>query len=352
MPGLKSASASPVYLLLALMLAMFTYGSVIVGWSAAQSFVSQARTYAFATTQGVIREAKVIDHAHLEATSHGIRVQYDYNVDGVAMIGRRYRYGNHSASDDYAETYVRNHPAGTLVEVYFDRTNPSESTLVRGIEGSDLFSLLPCLMFAAPTAMGWAIGLGLLIGQFRGFNCFLSRTIWTDETTGRIHLRMPRTPPWMVACMWSFVVSILIFVSSFVLFGGHPPIWVAVAEWSIIIGVCGFVGCKQRLWIEKGVFDLIIDPRQQTVRLPRTCGRTKFLEWSLNAVESVEVCCTRKDEADAAGVHEFQFRLNSTAGETVLLHQFAETTSETADFYADAASRCLGVAVVRTGDST
>jgi hypothetical protein len=104
--------------------------------------VRQAESVNFASTIGKMVQSEI----GKGAMSHrGVKVGYNYIVNGISYTGHRYRYDDRSAAREYS-TAVDAFPRWSRRRVYYDPNDPSDCVLDPGLAGCDL--LLP--LFATP----------------------------------------------------------------------------------------------------------------------------------------------------------------------------------------------------------
>src|SRR5262245_42928367 len=91
----------------------------------------QVRAKSFPQTTGTITRSEVTRHRGSKGgTTYGVRIEYDYGVEGTAFHGDRYRYGSGSSSDSqWAYEAVQNNPVGAFVPVFYNPQRPDESLL-------------------------------------------------------------------------------------------------------------------------------------------------------------------------------------------------------------------------------
>lgn len=109
----------------------------------------QVRSYSYSSVSGQVKESELTvfqqDQRHQKV--YGFQIAYVYRVNDKEFEGSQRRYGfDRWHSLQFPDEFVRSHPRGKKVEVYFNPVDPSDAVLVRGLEGVDLF----CPLFLLP----------------------------------------------------------------------------------------------------------------------------------------------------------------------------------------------------------
>jgi hypothetical protein len=108
---------------------------VVVAWGTRGYVAAEGRILSSTVT-------RVHDH---HGTTRGIAISYEYWARGHRRVGTRYTPNDPgSSSGSWAEDLVATLPPGKPVTVYVDPNDPSQATLRRGVQGSDL--LWPLLL--------------------------------------------------------------------------------------------------------------------------------------------------------------------------------------------------------------
>ncbi|MBX9656244.1 DUF3592 domain-containing protein [bacterium] len=311
----------------------------------------QIPTCRFISTTGVITRSNVsIDHG-VDFTAFRVVVNYDYQVQGKNYSGNRYRYGNHgSSSSEYAERYVKTHPPGTPVEVYFNPVNFSDSVLIRGIEGADIFLPLFLLPFNVPMLAISLIIIHAFVRWTRGQTFFEEEVETFVDEVGQFRVRMPHTVTAMgKACYSLMFAPIIVCVPTVFLFGFHPPLWVALGLWSVVVAMALRSALKRKYALNAGHFDLTINPVAKTVRLPFVTGGKEPIEWPWKHVRYAELKkCISKDSESGGNTESMQIRLCSIRGEDELVTEIRHAGSEIPNRIAHFLWEQLGTVIIRT----
>jgi len=249
----------------------------------------QVRALNFLTTAGVITSSRLEEQESRDrdgAPTHiySAVVKYQYFVAGKAYSGDRYRYGLFDFTS--AHWIVSEHPAGKKVGVYYNPSNPADSLLRPGLEGSDLFGA----MFVAPFNLV-PLGILVLIGRRTWSRCFGYRGAGTKVRDDGfiVRVRLPPVPPSFYAAVAAGMLAFFGLFPLLFFYGGPPPISVMYHVWPVIL-VSVPVVYVLAAWIQsRGAYDLAIDAIAGTVSLPCTRGRKRKVLLPLHEITAVEV---------------------------------------------------------------
>lgn len=217
-----------------LMTALMTVTTVIVPIS------QQVSTYWFESTRGIVKHSEVkVDWG--DTNTLNVNIGYEYTVGQQTWIGDQLRYGLVESNDSYAEEFVKEHPAGSLITVYFDPKNPKESVLIRGIEGSDVFSAFLLLPFNLIVVVGWY----LVILHFRYWKNRTIRRVRTRvsgiEQSSNGYIKSLEESSWGAGLFVSIFMPIPIVLAVGFTTGSHPSIGVAITCWIVVLGTASIV---------------------------------------------------------------------------------------------------------------
>ncbi len=242
----------------------------VIGWSCVTAFFAwhvasgcyrQFRTYDYASTRGTI--------THMEQTTepgdeggetYGVKADYSYTVDGQRQEGTRVRYAADSSNDNWAYLFVKQHPAGSEVTVYYDRKKPVESVLIQGLQGSDCFMMtfmtpFVCIALLLPLLLIW--------NRKRNGSTELSRR--QDGEIVRLRASLWIIPGSFAAGL-GMGACLAIFVVAFGFGGFHPSMQVMKVAWGAIAVVTLVSGCATAFWIMAGKGDLVLDGQARVLR--------------------------------------------------------------------------------------
>jgi Protein of unknown function (DUF3592) len=227
---------------------------------------NQFRTLSFASVNGIMdRITETTSHSSGDnsSTTHGIDAAYEYVVHGQRYHAIRVRFAAGSSSDNWASAFVRNHPRGTILPVFYNPANPAESVLIRGIEGSDLFLFI----FLTPFLMAM-IGLWMLTLRTLFPNPARSFGI-TD------HGPITRIRPPLINALGAGAASLgltsffAIFIIAFLAGGFHPSLRVTSLTLQFLPLFALLVTLISFFRIALGKCDITLDDVQQLLRAPR-----------------------------------------------------------------------------------
>ncbi len=168
----------------------------------------------YPSAMGAITRSEVKSHRSSKgATSYNAVIEYSFAVGGRKFAGDKIRFG--LSSSTYATVWglVNAHPVGSTAPVFYKESNPRESLLAPGVQGSDLMGPL----FMTPFNM-------VMFGFWMGIGGWLRRH-WFKPVAGGVkiirdglvtRIRLPRFPAlgWGMAATGS-LGFIAIFIVGF-----------------------------------------------------------------------------------------------------------------------------------------
>jgi hypothetical protein len=287
----------------------------------------QIRATGFPQATGTVTHSEVTHHRGSKGgTTHGVRIEYTFSVNGNQFAGDCYRYGNFSSSDSaWAHAAVRDNPVGANVPVYYNPKNPADSVLKPGTSGGDLFLLLFLTPFNMVMLGLWAGAFSGLRGKFRP--AAAGGVKWTDD--GRfIRMRLPRYSPF-ISCL--AVIGVGAFISIFVVgfcTGFHPRMPVILSTWGILLG-SGLGVAAWQFWKQsRGHADLIINQPERTITLPLTFGRKERRTESFAAFTGVSVVSIAHHRRKGGTTYTYAVTLQKPGGGEKLTDWHDEARAE------------------------
>lgn len=250
--------------------------------------INQLRSQGFSHVTGYVTHSEMTTHDSDHGVTHGVDIRYHYEVNGTTFEGNRFRYGEGSSSDSgWAHRAVQKYHEGAEVTVYYNASNPSESVLVPGVDGSNLMMLLFMTPFNAVMLGIWVGGLSLLRDKFSGSPNGGVKFIQDQHS---LRVRLPRYPAIAVLLAVAGLIGFLeIFPIAFLMGGFHPRLSVVTIAIVIAYG-SGVVAFLWQLWAtHSGKSDLVIDLNQQSLALPRTFGRKTRIQIAVSEIKKLYV---------------------------------------------------------------
>jgi hypothetical protein len=226
--------------------------------------IEQVRSYWFKPAPARIISSEVTEHPGSETPTYGVKVEFEYSVDGKEYSSDRYNFDNVKWADsDWARRAVRENPAGAERVCYYDPWNPSRAILERGLEGRELFML----MFMAPFNMA---------GAFLLWAAFWGRRYDQAELKPRFVDTLQNREGWSMArfnssglffAMFGLTTFLGLFVT--MIPSGFPPSRLkAESIWAIEIVISIVITIVFRRREVAGKYDLILDFSARQLSMP------------------------------------------------------------------------------------
>lgn len=246
----------------------------------------------YARTEGTITHSEVIQkRRHNEETTPREKIIYDvlfeyrYEVNGLSLIGNRYRFNmapKPSGDAARAERLAADHPVGSEVDVFYNPRNPTDAVLAQGVSGQDLALILVLTPFNCT-----AVGLWLIVFHGWGWKNFRRESAGarTQRIGQVISIRLPRWQPGLISVMTAAVSS---FVSVFIL-GAYPALNTAICTFVILLALNAGVYLLLSIPIRSGEQDLVIDSESRTTNLPKSFGRKERIKLSFQDIDDIVV---------------------------------------------------------------
>jgi hypothetical protein len=200
----------------------------------ARSAFYQVRALGYPTATGVVTQSEVeeVREPHHPFTFRP-KIRYGYTVAGKEYTRDRYRYSRWSSSAHWARRVVASHPVGSRVAVHYAPGDPSDATLLAGVDGMGIFIamvLLPfnlvALAFCLP--FGQAMRLRLQPPPLEG-----------SMIVGDVETAVAESLGWSPLVSGAAVAGVLALVGAIgigLAFGGAPPLSIMQAAWGVILG--------------------------------------------------------------------------------------------------------------------
>lgn len=246
----------------------------------------QHASESFPHVQGTVLYSEVITtHGSKGRVYYHPHIAYQYRVDGMDYRGGRYRYDGHPSDYSSAHEIVAEHPSGSVVNVYYNPQDPTDTVLSTAVDAGDvglLFFMTPMtlvflwLFSKAGAQIDWPSNGSPKIGGVK---------IMTDMMVTRV--RLPRYRPLSVTLL---VAAILFIIGGILVQSGltHLPPWVAgqFCLAGVVLGGCA-IYAWQFMNVHSGKQDLVIDEGSRTIQLPLNYKRRERTSISFSQVRSV-----------------------------------------------------------------
>lgn len=264
------ASSRPSSRFALLFVGFWSFVTLIFDGYIAYTLKKQIDATNYNETKGVITSSEVSQHTDSDGDAmYAASLKYTYQVNGQAYTGDRYSYGAMSTSSrSYAAGIVAAHPVGAPVVVYYDQSDPEESTLRQGVDGSALFMTIFMTPFNIVMLGGWVMLVKTIRRRDDAAEPACAGFLRSDDGA-RATLMFSKLPPIGAAAAAMLGVSFVsIFVVGFTA-GFDPSMGVVGGTWVVIVlaGAIGYLRHRGR--ILRGDYTMVIDRMARRVQLPR-----------------------------------------------------------------------------------
>lgn len=246
----------------------------------------ESRDYPLAT--GTVTHSEVtIHHGSKGGATYGVAINYRYEVGGQTFTGTRLRYNLPSYSGEAAARgIVDAHPAGAMVQVYYNPENPQDSLLFKGITGGDFVPVLFLTPFNAVM-----VGLWIWMGGWLRERLYRpvagGMKVFTDGMFTRVRLPQYGAAVWGLATAGGlgFIAVFIVGLSTQM----QPSFTIIFA--TIALVYLGGLGAFLWQWkkIGSGIDDLVINEAGRSLDLPQTFGRHERVTVSIADIGDLTV---------------------------------------------------------------
>lgn len=204
-------------ILVAAFLCFLTLFMGAVDWLLLRDYGPQLRTGSFSQVKGQLLKAeRTLVRSSKGAIHYGLACEYQYTVAGQNYRGDRYRFGQiRSQKTQWIDDFLSAHPTGSTLDVSYNPTQPAESVLLPGLQGSDLALILFLSPFHAAALGGWC----WLLGSSQRSDSWLQRLRAAGISA-------------------SASLGCLTFPAAFVVagfLGGYPKLSIMAPIWALIV---------------------------------------------------------------------------------------------------------------------
>ncbi|HEY6227430.1 MAG TPA: DUF3592 domain-containing protein, partial [Verrucomicrobiae bacterium] len=277
-----------------------------------------ASTWFQPTGARILRSEVTRHHDSEGGTTHGVKVEYAYSVNGTNYTGTRYTFDGESSSDSrWAYEAVAAFPAGAERVCFYDPRNPSRAVLAPGLHGSDITHL----MFITPfnIVAGFFIVYPIWMWRERR-RPTLVEPRFSDPLHGREGYALNQVSP-LLSFFVLFLFTSFVGIFAVVFTGGfHPTMTKVVTVWgagfAIAIGTTVYLQMKTR----SGRYDLVFDNSARTITVPAVQKRKVVETIPMAEVQKFDV---EKVESGTGDDHKVTWQLKMVAdgGREVLLQE-------------------------------
>jgi hypothetical protein len=214
--------------------ALWTAGVAAVDYKYAGAVVEQARTSAFARTEGEITSSGVTTSRSSKGKPlHGVALVYTYAVGRRTFQGTRYRTTRSEESGSAAADVARGFPIGARVPVYYAPDDPSQSVLRPGLSSADAFPALFLFPFnAAAVGLWWALRV-----QGRRTGDHAPGGLRMVEAGGVTRVFAPSAGAAGAALAWAAFTDFVLTIAVAIKFGFEPPGWAVTGVVALVLAV-------------------------------------------------------------------------------------------------------------------
>ena len=264
-----------------------------LGWCGILAFIDvelgrsvwlQARSTSYIPGQATMLKSELSTVRSRKGRTHGVAMLYTYEVAGQRFTSERYAFQAMRSSDSqWARDAVAQHPVGANVTIFYDPQRPHLSVIRRGLDGSDIFTL----MFLTPFHL---VGLALILAVSAPLLRLVPKQIdhSRSEPGGRERIFVGEWRPFGAFLgVFGFASFIGIFLIA-IPFGFHPPLWYPLTVWVAAIILALWVALSTRRKIREGECDLVLDRHAAVLSLPPMHGREAREEIRFTDIAKVE----------------------------------------------------------------
>jgi hypothetical protein len=262
-------------------------GTLFFAWMTVRGIVMQARAADFPSTQGTVLDSRVeTHHDNEDGTSYTAKARYAYVVHGHRYESGKLRFGMTSGGRKASESFVRQHPPGSPVTVFYDPANPALALLEPGVSGIDLFAIIFLTPFLIIMLCSWTVAFRAVAGPRDAQRRFARRLAQDGAATV---VQMPGLSPFGAAGLTALGTSFaLVFIVGFST-GMRPSLAVCGTALVMVIVAAIWVGRRTRAKLRQGVRQVAINPIRRTITLPLRKRQTERDVIRFDQIDDVDV---------------------------------------------------------------
>jgi hypothetical protein len=285
----------------------------------ARSLVAQITSSWYQPTTARILKSETTSNRDSEgATTHGVKFEYTYSVNGTNYTGTHYTFDGSSSSDSgWARDAVATFPPGVERVCYYDPQDPSRAVLAPGLHGSDITHL----MFMTPfnIVAGFLIAYPIWSWRERRSPSVLTPR-FVDQLHGREGYSLNQYSP-VMAFFGLFLLTSFIGIFVVVFTGGfHPSMTKVVTVWGAGLAIAVAITAHLHLKTQRGRYDLVFDENSRTVTVPPIRNRRSVEVVPMADVKKFDVEKVESGTGDDRSV-TWQVKMVADGGREVLLQE-------------------------------
>ena len=272
----------------AVWISFWSAGTLFFDFMCVRGIVMQTMAGDYPSVPGNVIDSRVESHSDSEGgTSYSAKLRYAYVVNDHRYEGKRVRFGMESfGGRKGSQQYVREHPPGSAVTVYYDPAKPSEAILEPGVAGTDLFMILFLTPFNVIMFGAWVFAGGYLGNLRSPESRFLRRVSHRGAVT---IVRLPGMSPIAVGALTALGISfVLVFVVGFSS-GMRPSIGFCAGALVVVAVGAVWAGRKASSKLREGTRDLEIDFGRRTMTFPLRNRQQERTTVALGQVNGIDV---------------------------------------------------------------
>jgi hypothetical protein len=272
-------SKSGLYALLVLL----AFWTVVVGVGDVFVFGATARQFGsrnFVPVRCEIRTSKLTQRLLISA---GVTIEYSYTVNGKIYRGSGYRYDDQQSAIE-AERIIMRYPKWSAQIVYYNPSNPADSVLATGVDGTDLLQML----YATPMNVVLLFLWRWVVTRLRERQRVpLAGGVKIRRHKGGVRLRVDGMAAWEAGLI-ALGTAAFLLTFPLVMHGGFDPeVNTMALAWALVLGVSLAAFCWKGIQNASGRHDLWIDETSRAVTLPQTCGRQQRFTYSSEEIAGI-----------------------------------------------------------------
>ncbi len=272
----------------------------IVGWSAftflidatfMHGAIRQTQALEYPSVEGKVIHCKVEERSDGDGTTSDVDILYSYEVQKELFTSNRVRFLK-LWGEGWVVRFVKAHPAGSTVIVYYNPDDPEDAVLLPGVAGQELFAAL----FAIPFN---AVMIGLWFFPF--FFLFFGKPsyfrIWDRGEEVRVRLGFH---PLLVGFLFLIFGPVPLSLFLFLCGAGMPPsVEAAAIAWGLFLVGSALTFLILARHAASGKKDLVIDRLRNTLTLPCVYAQNEPIAMSLDTMFAVDVVQEQKQGSDS-----------------------------------------------------
>jgi hypothetical protein len=280
------------YFTVILLVALWAFVFWMIDVHGVEVLLRQHAAESFPSTQGTVLHSGVtITRGSKGSIHYHVSISYQYVVDGQTYMGRRYRYDGHPDNGEIANAVVGSHPAGSMVQVYYNPRDLWDTVLSPAVDAQDVYILF--LFTPVSLVLLWVLLNAVQQLDWPGGSTAVAGGVKLISEMRYTRVRLPRYQPLMLGLAALSALSLLAGILMAAGAVSGPPLTAGAESLAGMLFGSGLVYGWYYRQVQSGRQDLVIDEGARTIQLPLTYKRREQSSVPFSEIKQVAMKMVR-----------------------------------------------------------